>query len=312
MKRDLAGAHEYKDGIAWVRGDAMIANDVVLAAQGSDVIVHAVNPPGYRRWSELVLPMLDNTIAAARVSGATIVLPGTIYNYGPDAFPVLSEHSPQRPLTRKGKIRVEMERRLQSYAAQHGRVLVVRAGDFFGPKAANNWFSQGLVKPGKVVSKISNPASAGIGHQWSYLPDVARTVLELLGRLDSLERYATFHLAGHFDADGTQMTRSIQRVVGKHTGITPKIVPFPWWLIRLMAPFNETLHEMLEMRYLWRRTVRMDNAKLVATLGREPSTPLDEAVEATLVGLDFLPEGAGAGGGCIRGARPSVANAFEV
>ena len=43
----------------------MIAQDVRAAAEGCSVIVHAVNPPGYRRWSELVLPMLDHTIAAA-------------------------------------------------------------------------------------------------------------------------------------------------------------------------------------------------------------------------------------------------------
>jgi hypothetical protein len=29
--------------------------------------------------------MLDNTLAAAAAERATIVLPGTIYNYGPDA-----------------------------------------------------------------------------------------------------------------------------------------------------------------------------------------------------------------------------------
>ena len=39
--------------------------------------------------------MLDNTIAAANAQGATIVLPGTVYNYGPDAFPLLAETSPQ-------------------------------------------------------------------------------------------------------------------------------------------------------------------------------------------------------------------------
>ncbi|AJY38958.1 epimerase [Burkholderia humptydooensis] len=40
---------------------------------------------------------------------------------------------------------------------------------------------------------------------------------------------------------------------------------------------------MREMRYLWREALRMDNAKLVTALGREPHTPLDAAVE-TLVG----------------------------
>jgi hypothetical protein len=40
--------------------------------------------------------------------------------------------------------------------------------------------------------------------------------------------------------------------------------------------------------YLWREPVRMDNARLVAALGQEPHTRLDEAVEATLVGLGCL------------------------
>jgi hypothetical protein len=32
----------------------------------------------------------------------------------------------------------------------------------------------------------------------------------------------------------------------------------------------------------------MDNARLAAVLGREPHTPLDEAVEATLIGLGCI------------------------
>jgi uncharacterized protein YbjT (DUF2867 family) len=84
-------------GLQWLRGDAMSATDVTRAACGVSVIVHAVNPPGYRNWGRLVLPMLDNTIAAAQVNGARIVLPGTIYNFGLDAFPNLHEDSPQNP-----------------------------------------------------------------------------------------------------------------------------------------------------------------------------------------------------------------------
>src|SRR5262249_51181665 len=92
-------------GISWVQGDVMRPADVAGAARGASVIVHAVNPPGYRNWGGLVMPMLESTIAAARASGARVVVPGTVYNYGPDAFPVLREDSPQNPLTRKGAIR---------------------------------------------------------------------------------------------------------------------------------------------------------------------------------------------------------------
>jgi nucleoside-diphosphate-sugar epimerase len=285
LHRSASKPDKPRDGIRWIQGDALNSADVLAAAKGCSVIVHAVNPPGYRRWSELVLPMLDNTIAAAAAVGATIVLPGTVYNFGPDAFPVLTEESPQRPLTRKGAIRVEMERRLLAASKKGVRVLIVRAGDFFGPKAGNNWFSQGLVKPGKPVTAISYPGRPGLAHQWAYLPDVARTMVELLARRDSLEPFAVFHMAGHWDADGSQMAEAIQRVVVRRTGRTPRISSFPWWLLTLASPFVATFREMREMRYLWREPLRMDNARLSAALGREPHTPLDEAVEATLVGI---------------------------
>src|SRR6202166_2025311 len=285
LHRRAAQPVEQRNGITWIRGDAMNRDDVMAAANGCSVIVHAVNPPGYRRWSELVLPMLDNTIAAARSVGATIVLPGTIYNFGPDAFPTLTEESPQQPVTRKGAIRVEMERRLLAGGNSGARVLILRAGDFFGPQAANNWFSQGLVKPGRPVSAGSHPGRRGVGHQWSYLPDVARTMIELLARRDSLDAFSAFHMAGNWDADGSQMTQSIQRVVAHRTGKEPRTSAFPWWLISLASPLVTTFREMREMRYLWREPLRMDNARLIAVLGREPHTPLDQAVEATLLGL---------------------------
>lgn len=284
LKRGLA-ATSTGDGIVWVEGDAMNRADVAAAAQGCAVIVHAVNPPGYRRWAELVLPMLDNTIAAAAAQGATIVLPGTVYNFGPDASAELREDSPQHPRTRKGAIRVEMERRLRA-ASEHGaRVIVVRAGDFFGPKPGNSWFSQGLVKPGQAVTAVNLPGPAGVGHQWAYLPDVANTMVELLARRESLPAFAVFHMDGHWDADGTQMAAAIQRVVARRGGATPRLRAFAWWLIALASPFVATFREMREMRYLWREPLRMSNRRLKAVLGDEPHTPLDTAVEAALEGM---------------------------
>jgi nucleoside-diphosphate-sugar epimerase len=283
-------------GMTWIRGDAMNADDVRAAAEGCSVIVHAVNPPGYRRWPELVLPMLDNTIAAARLTGATIVLPGNVYNFGPDALPLLTEDAPQHPVTRKGAIRVEMERRLFAASTQGARVLIVRAGDFFGPGAGSTWFAQGLVKAGRPVTAVSNPCRPGVGHQWAYLPDVARTMAELLERRDSLPAFATFHMAGHWDADGSQIARSIQRVVTRRTGKEPRLTGFPWWLVSLASPFVTMCREMGEMRYLWREPVQLDNSRLKALLCREPHTPLDEAVEATLAGLGCIAAPDGLGG----------------
>ena len=185
-------------------------------------------------------------------------------------------------------IRVAMEQRLRAYADNGGRVLIVRAGDFFGPHAGNNWFAQGLVKSGRPVKTISQPADRGVGHEWSYLPDVARTMVELLEKSAAIEPFAVFHMAGHWDPDGMRFTESIRRVVARRTGLQPKVVAFPWWLLALAAPFVTTFREMREMRYLWRNSLRMDNARLKSVLGYEPHTPLDVAVETTLQALGCL------------------------
>jgi nucleoside-diphosphate-sugar epimerase len=280
-----ASAGRLPDGVTGFVGDALTASDVSRAAEGASLIVHAVNPPGYRDWDRLVLPMIDNTIAAAGANGARILLPGTVYNYGPDAFPDIDESAPQRPDTRKGRIRVEMERRLRAAAeAGDASALVVRAGDFFGAGAGSSWFSQGLLTPGRRPRVIRRPGKPGVGHQWAYLPDVADTMLTLVER-DDLDRFATFHMEGHWDADGTQMTDAIVRVLGDPV---VAVKPFPWWLLQIAAPFATTPRELMEMRYLWKRPVRLTNARLVAKLGSEPRTPLEEAVRRTLTAAACL------------------------
>ena len=286
-KGGAAGGAE-PDGFEWVQGDAMNAADVVAAAKGAAIIVHAVNPPGYRNWAKLVLPMLEASIAAAKSSGARIVLPGTVYNFGPDAWPSLHENSPQNPRTRKGAIRVEMERRLRAAAAESVRSLVVRAGDFFGPRGTgNSWFSAGLVKPGKPVTKVLYPGREGMGHQWAYLPDVSETVARLIEREDRLADFEVFHMDGHWDGDGAALVGAIGRAAGKPD---LKASAFPWWMVTLASPFVTLFREMREMRYLWREPLRMENSRLVAFLGEEPHTPLDEAVKTTLIGLGCLPK----------------------
>jgi nucleoside-diphosphate-sugar epimerase len=284
---DAMHAERKMPGLHWLRGNAMSPDDVLRAASGVSVIVHAVNPPGYRNWGKLVLPMLDNTITAAQAGGARIVLPGTVYNFGPDVLPGIRDDAPQNPVTAKGKIRAEMERRLRAAASAKCPVLIVRAGDFFGPGAANNWFSQGLVKPGRPVSTITYPGALGVGHQWAYLPDVAETIAQLLDRSSSLESFEVFHMKGHWDADGTQMIDAIRRAARNPT---IKVRPMPWALIRPLAPFVPLFHELAELRYLWAMPVQMGNERLRAALGAEPHTPLDLAVRNTLTGLNCLGE----------------------
>lgn len=284
--RAAAAAWNRRDGIEWIAGDAMDRGAVVRAAEGAGTIIHAVSPPGYRNWSELVLPMIDNSIAAARAAGARIVLPGTVYNFDPAETPLLEDHSPQRPKTEKGRIRAELERRLEDVSGECP-VLIVRAGDYIGPDARSSWFAQALVRPGGPVRRLIHPGK-GAGHSWAYLPDLAEAFVQLLAIPDRLRPFERLQFQGIWDPDGRLLPRVIREVVGCD-------VPehgFPWWLMRALAPFGGFPQAVRDIEPYWCHPIRFDNSRLVELLGEEPHTPVAVAVRDTLRAMGCLDDAA--------------------
>jgi nucleoside-diphosphate-sugar epimerase len=274
--------------IEWVAGNAMLRNDVASAAAGADVIVHGANPPGYRNWRELAVPMLANTIDAARSTGARILFPGNVYNFGPDAWPVVTEESPQHPVSRKGAIRVEMEAMLADAAARGVRSLVVRAGDYYGPHAPSSWLHNVMIKPNRPVRAVTWPGAPGVGHAFAYLPDLGEAAARLLGLGDRLDDFEVVNFGGHWVDPGEGFAEALVRAAGRPDAPIRRL---PWAVMWLLAPFVSTVREVLEMRYLWRTPLRLDNARLVSLIGDEPHTPLDTALRQTLAGMGCLGDG---------------------
>jgi nucleoside-diphosphate-sugar epimerase len=270
--------------IDWVAGDGMNPADVIAAALGADAIVHAANPPAYKNWRGLALPMLAATIAAAKASGARIVLPGNVYNYAPDAGARITETAPQAPATRKGQVRVEMEAMLADAAREGVRSLVLRAGDFFGPAAPNSSLQWLTVRGDGRMRAVLLPGNRAVGHAFAYLPDLAETLARLLDREAELAPVESFHFAGHWLARSAEMAQAIRRV----TGQAIPVLPFPYLVVQALSPFVEMMREMLEMRYLWEKPIGLDGTKLRAFLGDVPHTPLDAAVRESLSDMGCL------------------------
>jgi nucleoside-diphosphate-sugar epimerase len=277
--------------VQWVAGDAMREADVISAASGANIIFHGANPPGYKNWRGLAIPMLRHSIAAARAAGARLIFPGNVYNFGPDAGAVITETSPQHPRTRKGRIRVEMEEMLEAATKNGARTLIIRAGDFFGPHQPASWFKDAMIKPGRPLKSVTYPGVRDAGHAWAYLPDLAATIARLANIDDSLPAFERLHFGGHWLPRGVQMAEAIACAAGNPDMPIRKL---PWALIHAGALVSTFMREALEMRYLWQVPLRLDNTKLRALLGAEPHTPLDAAITDTLAAL-----------GCVSAPMPA-------
>ncbi len=244
--------------------------DMTRAALGADVIVNGLNPPGYHDWPRLIPAITAEVIAAARASGATVLLPGNIYNFG-QAPGELTEATPHRPTTRKGRIRVEME---EAYRASGVQTIVLRAGNFIDPEG-NGDIMSALILRDLRKGHLSNAGDSAALQAYAYVPDWARAAVMLAERRDSLARFEDIPFPGH-----AFTLEQLRDAVAEATGQSLSIRPFPWWMMRVAAPVWELARELLEMRYLWSMPHWIGTARFDRLLPDFAPTPLRDVMLA--------------------------------
>jgi nucleoside-diphosphate-sugar epimerase len=250
------------------------------ALRGADVLLHALNTP-YPQWSRLALPHLYAAIDAAEATGATLMFPGNVYNYGAAMPEVLDEQTPMRPTARKGILRETMEQRLREAADRGVRTIVVRAGDFFGG-GRGSWFDLVIAKD-LTRGRITYPGPLDTIHAWAYLPDLAAAMVRIAERRASLGASATLGFSGHA-VTGHELAAAIAQAAGHAVGIER----MRWWLLRSVGQLMPMGRELAELEYLWRVPHRISGEALSALIGEIPHTPLADAVAASLRKLSVL------------------------
>ena len=122
--------------------------------------------------------MLRSAIDQSLALGALLLFPGNVYNFGAGMPAVLDAHTPQRPTTPLGQVRVALEQQLaQAVATQGLRAIIVRAGDFFDA-GQGTWLDQVIAR--KLLQGVMTwPGPLNVPHAWAYLPDLARTFVRV-------------------------------------------------------------------------------------------------------------------------------------
>jgi len=255
--------------------DATDVPTLTTAAQGASVVVNALNPV-YTEWDRLAQPLADAALAVARASGALLMQPGNVYNFGREMPALLTPTTLEVGNTPKARIRIEMERRMAAAASEGVDSVVIRAGDFFGGPGRGTWFDMALLtKLGK--RRFVYPGPDDVAHAWAYLPDLAQVFVRVAERREQLRGHRRLHFAGH-----TLTGQAMRAALELATGQPLRAAGMPWGLIRLAAPFMPMWRELLVMRYLWQRPHALDDAALRALIGPVPHTPLPQALRCSL------------------------------
>jgi nucleoside-diphosphate-sugar epimerase len=272
-----SGHAQVPNGVEIIAGDASNPEFAAQAAAGAAVVYQCLNPP-YHRWADL-FPVLQNAVVhAARTTRARYVSFENTYMYGDTGGKPMTETTPMRAETRKGKVRLAMARQLSElHDAGDLGVATARASDYFGPRGTSQSPFGDLVigaaiarKPARVIGDPDQP------HSYTYTHDAARTLATLGTRDDVLG--GVFHVPNA----PAQTTRQIISTISAEVGSPIKISVAPRLLLRLMGIFNPTIRELDEMRYEFTQPFIVDSTKAQTRLGLEP-TPIGNAIASTVV-----------------------------
>jgi len=269
-------------GVEPIRAD-VLDQDVVLKAvlraapEGVDVIVHALNPH-YARWKTLLPPQTAAVLALARATGATVMLPGNVYNFGRRLPEVLGESTPFVDDLPKAGQRIALEAELAA-AAPAVRSIVIRAGDFIAPdgQGEQTWLKLGLTR--QLEREVFSPLGpSGIVHAWAWLPDLAEVFVRVAERRQELSAHTVLHYEG-LSLSADQIREALEGLIGRPL----RVRPMAWWPLMALGTVVPLLRALVEMRYLWLRPHRLDGQRLQQFLGAElPQTPLAQVLRQAL------------------------------
>jgi nucleoside-diphosphate-sugar epimerase len=259
--------------------EVVTRDSAVEAARDCSIVLNALNP-AITMWQRDALSHAYAGIAAAEANGATLMFPGSVWNFGRNMPPVIDENTPQNPTMRKGRMRAEIEQRISEACDRGMRAIVLRAGDFFG-SGRGSWFDLVVVKE-LDKNRITYPGPDDVVHPWAYVTDLAEAAVKLAAKRASFAPFETFGFPG-YAVTGREMIETIDAAMR----IKANVRHMSWWTLKTIGQLMALGRELSELEYLWTVPHRIDGTKLENTIGRIPHTPFHKAIAMSLRELGY-------------------------
>jgi nucleoside-diphosphate-sugar epimerase len=265
--------HPRIDRVGLDAGD--VAALVALAAgdTGTAAIYNSVNPE-YHRWTRDWPPIAAALLAAAEASGAVLVMTGNLYPYGP-VDGAITASLPDAATGTKGRVRAQMWADAKAaHDAGRVRAVEVRGSDYLGNGAESH--INRLVPRILAGKSVRVVGSADESHSWTYVPDVARTLVTVAAD----ERAWGRRWLVPTNPPRTQ--RDTVHDLCRAAGVPPvKVGVVPHAAMRALGVVSPSIRELEETRYQLIQPFVIDASDTEEAFGLAP-TGWDEACAETV------------------------------
>ncbi|MBN0048277.1 NAD-dependent epimerase/dehydratase family protein [Streptomyces actuosus] len=254
--------------------DVSTADGARRAIAGADVVHHCVNV-GYHLQVEVMPRIQEAVLGAVADAGARLVVLDTLYPYGETGGAVMTEESPWKATSAKGRMRAELdERYLTAHREGRARVVLGRSADFVGPGVLNSSLGAAVVPGALTGGQVLGLGDIDLRHSYTYIGDVAAGLATLGEREEGDGR--VWHLPTAPAVSTREIFGMIEERVARPLEIVVLAEPRPF------GPFDERfMAEYAEMFYQHTEPQIVDSSAFEHAFGITP-TPLGAALDATL------------------------------
>lgn len=256
-------------------GDAFRSNDIVMAAQGADVLFHCANVP-YHEMANKLIPLGESVMEAADQLGVKVVAVDGIYPYGKRQMDRVTEEHPKQPHTKKGKVRLAFEQMLFDSRWSRAKVMIVRLPDYYGPTANEASYlgsTLDAIAAGRMAFFIG---TMRVPREYVYLPDAAFMIAELASKADTWGENWNIPGAGQISG------REIVRIAQKASGSAKPVIPLGRAGLSLLGLAVPVMKEVVEMLYLTEEPLILSRDKYEKRIGQVRATSFQEGITNTI------------------------------
>jgi nucleoside-diphosphate-sugar epimerase len=258
------------DGIDIMQCDATDATSVMAAAHEATVIYNCTYV------GDQIKEVASNLMAAAREAGARLVNPSNALVYGPLQQVPASEEHPQKPTSRRGMLRKDIDNMMME-AHDKGEIQVVipRLATFYGAHVTGT-FMAAVFESANVNRKAMWFGRLDQPHDLVYLPDAA-AVCVLLATNDAAYGQA-WHVPGAGAMTGSDFITKVYQGFGQQPKMTTRGKTF-FQLAGIVAP---RILDMVEVMYQFEQPFVLDGSKFAEAYPDFEYTPHDIGIADTV------------------------------
>ncbi|KAA0547358.1 SDR family NAD(P)-dependent oxidoreductase [Bacillus sp. BGMRC 2118] len=270
-KSKLEKLYSQDKNVEVVVGDVFDYATLLHASKDVDVIFQAANLP-YVEWESQLPSFIKQILRVAEENQSKVAFVENIYAYGKNIGTKITESDPKTPHTKKGKIRLEVEKLIKDSNVPS---IIAHFPDFYGPNAENTILHLTL------NNVVNNKRALFVGdkriaREYIYTPDGAKALVSL-----SLcnEAYGQcWNIPGHDVITGEQLIE----IIRNQTQYKKSVSTVTKNMIKLLGVFDKNMREVVEMYYLNEDPVILSGNKYKVNIGEIPSTSYEIGIKETL------------------------------